>query len=260
MCVPSLVIFAPCTGICFEVVDCGFNVAKAIVARIIPARIEDHRRCEKLGAGKAALAAGHRAFVVCQAPSGIEGLAEDAGFVSGKNRFEPDLRRHGIDADRALKKRPGRIGRVAEFDAVGLVLWAEISGPVALGGFGVCFDKNATTGVLLLCKDKHFPKSGIIGSARGHRGIATGLVDHKDIARIRKRQGWVHGAIFGQVGLTQAGDCGAGAVEEVGVVKRRSCQKRFKIGGGGRVEMRPFAIEEKTDGRLFACAARQERT
>ena len=75
-------------------------------------------------------------------------------------------------------------GRIAQGDAARGIGIGVISPTVALLRFGVGFDDNGFVGVVFLRPLQHFTKCIRIGAARGHRGIAAGLVDHQHIAGV----------------------------------------------------------------------------
>ncbi len=61
------------------------------------------------------------------------------------------------------------------------------------------------------------------------------------------------------MGLANARNRGAGAVEEGGIVKRRGGKQMFKVGGVRRIEMRPAPIQKQANGRLASGATGKQR-
>ena len=84
-----MAVLAPTSCLGLERVDDGLKSGERVAVGVVPARIEDHRGGEELGAGEFALAALDLEGVGGQAPASVEGLAENAGFVASEDRFEP---------------------------------------------------------------------------------------------------------------------------------------------------------------------------
>ncbi len=91
-----------------KLVERVFKAAEPVAGGIEPGRCQDHRGGEQLVARQLAFTPRDGVFVRCQTPARIEGLAEDAGSVTGKDRLEPHLGRHGIDRDRSVQQVPDR--------------------------------------------------------------------------------------------------------------------------------------------------------
>jgi len=179
--------------------DHVFKRAEAVVERIVPFRIKDHRSGEKLGAGQVALAAVERFAVVGQPPAHVEGLAEDDRFVTRHDRLEPHLGRHGINGDGTFEQRVGRCGRVDQRDAVGAVGVGVIALAVTGGGFGVRLDQDAGGGVFLLRIVEHLAERVEISARGADRCVLAGLVDDKDIAGVGQRRVRQESVVFRQV-------------------------------------------------------------
>ena len=130
------------------------------------------------------LAPGHRTVVERQAPPGIEGLAEDARLVPGKDRLEAELRGDGVDADRPFEQRPRADWIGGETDAVARVPGPEVPWTVPARRFGMRLDEHGHPRVFFLREDQHLAEPVAIRTACGDRGIAAGLVDNQHVSRL----------------------------------------------------------------------------
>ena len=141
-----------------QLVDGIFEAAQTVAAGVVPCGGKQHRGGKKLWPRQGAAAMGHGIFIRAQTPARIKGLAENAGPVARKDRLEPQLRRHGIDCNRAFQQRERRDRVGQQGDVCTGIGGGIVAGTQALGGFGVGLDHDARAGIFFLGEDQHFAK------------------------------------------------------------------------------------------------------
>ena len=201
---PPLVVVTPsaCARLC--TVQNAFQFAQLVGMGIIPFGIDQHRGGKQLRARQFAFASRDRALILCQPPPCIKGLAKDARFMSGKDGLKSHLAADGVNACGTLKQLP-RADRIDDqADTIIAILWAKIPFPQSLRRFRVGFDQHPHARVFLLGKDQHFTERAAVGTTGTNRGIATCLVNHQHIARVRQGQVNACGIVFRQMRCADA--------------------------------------------------------
>ena len=121
---------------------------------------------------------------------------------------------------------------------------------MALRRLGMGLDQDARAGIVLLRPVKRLAKRIRIGAAVFHRCIATCLVDHQHISRLRRLQVGIDGEILGQMRLAQPLDPAPRPVQQGGIVQRMIGQQVFDIRRLRRIEMHAPRVDHQPQWRL----------
>jgi hypothetical protein len=174
--------------------------------------------------------------------------------VAREDRLEAELAGHRVDRARVLEEPPGRDRPVFEDHARRQRVGVEMPLAMAALRLGVGLDDDGRVGVVLPRPGEHLGETVGIGPAKADRGVAPGLVDHEDEARIGRVERWIDGAVFPQMRLRHACHNIPRTVQKRRVVKGMAGKERFQVGRAGGVEIHPRPVYHEADRRLPGAA------